>query len=86
MSTAGNKTVRYYYDLLTEMTYDPFYDRAVWELSFAWFPHRCEITNKLIWLNYAYQGTRRIYGPGDPVVEERWHNKHEHLLWCLKGN
>jgi hypothetical protein len=86
MLTVGNKTVRYYYDLLTEMTYDPFYDRAAWELSFAWFPHRCEITNRLIWLTRAYQGTRIITGPGEPVVEQRWHNKHQHLLWCLKGN
>ena len=57
-----------------------------WELSFAWWPHRCELTGEKIWLEYAYRGTKLITGPGDPVVMTRWHQRHEHLLWCIKGN
>lgn len=66
---------------------DWFYRRCVgWELSFAWLPHRCYITNRLIWLEYAYRGMSILTGPGDDIVEYRWHDKMEHLIFKLKGD
>ncbi len=59
--------------------------RAVWELRFAWFPRRCALTHKLIWLNLAYMGTVIYTGPGESVVEFRWHEANEHLIWLLKS-
>jgi len=63
-----------------------FYLKAEWKLRFAWLPHRCMITNRRVWLEFAYCGTAMWTGPGDPVYETQWHNKQEHLIWALKGN
>ena len=57
-----------------------------WQLRFALFPHRCDLTDRVIWLEYAYKGTSMLTGPGDPIIEHRWHDKAEHLIWKLKGN
>lgn len=59
---------------------------TIWEKRFCWWPKRCSIGNRLIWLEYAYRGMKVITGPGDPVFLYWWHSKHEHLLWKLKGN
>jgi len=61
-----------------------FYTRAQWSLKFALVPRRCDITKKLIWLEYAYCGRAVWTGPGDDAVETRWHSKHEHLIFQLK--
>jgi hypothetical protein len=65
-------------------TYDTFYSRAIWKLSFAWFPHRCEMTNKIIFWKYGYRGIATWYGPDLPVTEVRWRDSHEHVLQLLK--
>ena len=66
---------------------DWFYRRCVgWELKFALIPRRCYITKRLIWLEYAYKGTSVLTGPGDPIIDHRWHDKMEHLMWKIKGN
>lgn len=66
---------------------DWFYRRCVgWELKFALIPHRCYITKQIIWLKYAYKGTSVLTGPGDPIIDHRWHDKAEHLIWKIKGN
>jgi hypothetical protein len=62
-----------------------FYGRARWSMNFAILPHRCSITKKIIWLRYAYCGVAIWNGPGDDAVELRWHDRHEHLIWVLKG-
>jgi len=62
-----------------------FYSRAQWSMKFAILPHRCDITKKIIWLQYAYRGVAIWTGPGDDAVETRWHDRHEHLFWTLKG-
>ena len=67
---------------------DWFYSRCLgWQLKFAWLPQRCHITNRVIWLEYAYKGTVRFRN-GDITFdhEHRWHDKAEHLIWKLKGN
>jgi hypothetical protein len=62
-----------------------FRQRAVWTLQFAWLPHYCDITQKLIWLQLAYRGRAVWTGPGSDAVETRWHDRHEHLIYILKG-
>lgn len=63
-----------------------FYYRAGWEYKFSFWPRRCLISNKLIWLKYGYKGTAMWTGPGTPVYEYQWHDATEHLIWKLKGN
>ncbi len=62
-----------------------FYSHAEWSMKFAMLPHRCSITKKIIWLQYAYRGVATWTGPGDDAVEVRWHDRHEHLISTLKG-
>lgn len=64
-------------------TYDPFLNRAKWRLTFAWKPHRCIRSNRIIWLKYGYLGTAMYTGPGEPVYEYNWHTVEEHLIWTL---
>jgi len=65
-------------------TYDPFYDRCIEKYSFAWLPKRCALSKQIIWLKYAYKLTVVYTGPGDPVIEYRWHDNIEHIIWKLK--
>jgi len=65
--------------------YDPFWERSTWEYKFAIWPHRCEISKRILWFECAYKGTRVITGPGEPVFEFRWLSKNEYLLAALKG-
>lgn len=71
---------------MSTQAYDTFLDRAVWGLKFAFLPHRCYISDRLILFKYAYRGTAIWTGPGDDVVEHRWHTVEEHLIFKLKGN
>jgi hypothetical protein len=64
---------------------DMFWSRSTWEYKFVLWPKYCEISNRRIWLEYAYKGTRMIAGPGEPVFEYKWLTKEEFLLARLKG-
>ena len=62
-----------------------FYIRADWKLCRVIWPQRCLISNKKLWTGtLAYRGRAVWTGPGTPVVEEHWHERHEHLIWQLK--
>ena len=61
-----------------------FYKTATWTRQFAWLPHRCELTKKIIWLQSAYQGIA-VYGwPENVVCEYHWHSYNEHIIWELR--
>ena len=62
-----------------------FYNHARWRLAFAWLPHRCDKSNRIIWLEMAYLGTAVWYGPGTPTYETHWMTKEEYLIWQLKN-
>jgi hypothetical protein len=68
-----------------ETGYDSFYDRAYWKLKFLWVPKRSYLTNKWLWLRNVYEGTAMWTGPGTPVIEFRYHEPDEHLIWRLKA-
>jgi hypothetical protein len=61
-----------------------FYEHAEWSMKFAILPHRCDITKKIIWLEYAYCGRATWTGPGFAAIETRWHSKLEHIIFQLK--
>lgn len=63
-----------------------FYYKAGWELKFAWMPHRCIRSGKIIWFTFGYMGTAMYTGPGTPVYEYNWHTEEDHLIWLLKGS
>jgi hypothetical protein len=76
---------------LDSMGYSPrlddwhFYKRAVWTLKFAFFPTRCDLSKKFLWLKFAYRGQSIYTGPGTPVTETRWIDKKEFLFAKIKG-
>ena len=78
-------SLRYSVRCTAEMN-EAFHARAQWTLEFAWWPHRCDATGQIIWLEFAYCGRAIWTGPGDDAVETRWHDRHEHLIYALKGH
>jgi hypothetical protein len=42
-----------------------------WTLKFVFLPRKTE-NNKWAWLTKVYHGTRIVYGPGTPVILEKW--------------
>jgi hypothetical protein len=59
--------------------------RSCWELKYVVWPKRCNISKRVLWPGtLAYQGTAVWHGPGEPVIEQRWHDRYEHLIWQLK--
>jgi hypothetical protein len=79
--------MKYYYQSFAEMDEyhsDIFYEYAEWDTMFAWLPVRCDLTGKRIWLKEVDRATSMFTGPGDPIIEQRYHERKEHLLWILK--
>ena len=62
-----------------------FYNRCTTKYKFAWLPERCCITDKRIWLKCGYELTAIWTGPGEPIIEHKWHDKYAHLVWKLTG-
>lgn len=55
-----------------------------WEEKFCFLPHRCSLSNRLLWFTKAMKATMTITGPGEPVQLTYWQDKNEHLLWKIK--
>jgi hypothetical protein len=57
-----------------------------WQLKFAWWPQRCNASQKWIWLEFAYCGQLHFvaYDGSIQVAGTQWHQKLEHLMWRLK--
>ena len=62
-----------------------FYSRAHWQLKFVLWPRRCDLSNRSIWFETAYCGTKVITGPGKPVFERRWLTKESFIQAALGG-
>lgn len=68
-------------------THDPFYDNIRGtHIRFVWFPQKCRITGKRLWLEDAYVQIAMYTGPGEPIFEYRWYDKDEFLISKIKGN
>ena len=57
-----------------------------WHLHLCVWPRKCFLTDRKLWLEQCYKGTRMITGPGEPVFIDYYIDKHEFLLWQLKRN
>jgi hypothetical protein len=62
-----------------------FYKRAEWKLKFVFFPKKCDLSKKFIWLSFAYRGQSVYTGPGEPITETRWISKKDFLFAKIKG-
>lgn len=73
-------------DSLGITSYDEFYRNRYLgaQLKFVWFPERCNLSGKWLWLKKAYRLTAIWTGPGDIITEHRWHEKNTHIIWLLK--
>lgn len=54
------------------------------EYKFVFWPKRCHISRKVLWLEYAYKKTAMFTGPGDPIFEYRWYDRDEYVMDQLK--
>jgi len=69
----------------SDIEYSIGWDAPIWYMSFAFLPHRCGISNKLIWLKYAYACTKSVnYGDGR-YHDTTWRTREEHIIALLKG-
>lgn len=48
-------------------------------------PRRCFLSGKKLWFKKCTVVTSMITGPGEPLFDSFWCNKHEFLLSELKG-
>ena len=73
-------------DSMGHTSYDDFYRNRYLgaQLKFAWFPQRCNLTGKRIWLEKAYRLTAVWRDDIHFVAEHRWHDKNTHIMWLLK--
>ena len=63
--------------------YDPFDDRASFEYKYSLWPRRCHNTDRWVW-GLAIRGRRVITGPGEPIYEDRWYDRHEAIIMMLR--
>lgn len=55
-----------------------------WDIKFSWLPRKCFLSGKPLWGKFAYYGVRYIHGPGEPIIDTYWIDRHEYLIWQLK--
>ena len=55
------------------------------EFRFAWWPRRCHLSGKILWLTWVYCQTSMLTGPGDPIFDHRWYDSEEFLIAKIKG-
>lgn len=61
-----------------------YYKRSTWQVARPWWPRRCNLTGRWLWLRPAMLGTRLITGPGTPVEERYWVDANELMLHKIK--
>ena len=63
---------------------DRFEEVASWKYRVCIW-RQCHVTGKNLIFKRAYEGTRIITGPGDPVIEKRWYSAEAFMTKVLKG-
>jgi|APCry1669188970_1035186.scaffolds.fasta_scaffold111576_3 hypothetical protein len=53
-----------------------------WHYKFCWWPERCSISGRSVWLRWGYYGFRTNYYR--PEVLYTWHDKLEHVFWLIR--
>lgn len=70
-----------------------YYYKTNWILNFVWLPKICDLSGRVLWLEWAYRGIAVLIKSSDlsslgneyPKEEYRWHDKNAHLIWEIKG-
>jgi hypothetical protein len=58
---------------------------SVYDKSFAWLPHRCTQSNRVIWLRWGRRYQQWVgYGDGR-YLKYIWLTEKEYLMYCLKA-
>lgn len=55
-----------------------------WYMHFCLWPRMCFLTKRYIWLTECYKGTNIITGPGSPICNDYYIDRHEFIIWKLK--
>lgn len=55
------------------------------QLCRPWWPKRCLLTDKWLWIKPSIRVRRVFTGPGTPVVQDHWMESKAYTLQCLKG-
>jgi predicted Fe-S protein YdhL (DUF1289 family) len=63
---------------------ESFLKEASTEEKFMWWPQRCRLTDKLMWLTFAVRGQRSVMGPGGIRTEHRYYSSEEFIMMRLK--
>jgi hypothetical protein len=64
--------------------HEVFMSRATVEQVYVWWPQRCDITGRSIWLTSAYRGIAVWTGPGESIEEVRYYDTAQYLMQQLK--
>jgi hypothetical protein len=64
--------------------HEVFVSRAIFKPIYLWWPQRCGITGKRLWLTSAYKGIAVWHGPGHPIEEVHYYDAAEYLMQQLK--
>jgi hypothetical protein len=63
-----------------------FDDNAKFHQEFAWWPCRCWITDRWLWLTHITVGIMTWSdGPSPSIMEKRYYDSAEYLIEKLKG-
>ena len=68
----------------TDYSNKKFLERAQTYLKWMFWPRRCCVSGRWMWLEQAYRADYVITGPGDPAVWTRWYSSKEMLILKLK--
>ena len=60
-------------------------ERSQVRSSRPWWPKRCTVTKKWLWIKPAMLVRRVITGPGTPVVIDHWIEPKAYTIQTLKG-
>lgn len=60
-------------------------DRSHISLTRPWYPKRCVLTKKWLWIKPAMLIRRVITGPGTPVIIDCWIEPKAYTIQTLKG-
>ena len=55
------------------------------QLRRPWWPEKCLITDKWLWIKPAIRIRRVFTGPGTPAIQDHWVEPKAYTLQCLKG-
>lgn len=56
---------------LEKLLVDSFFNKAEWRYTVSWFPHRCYVSQRLLWGRH-FKLVRTFGGIGGVFAEVRW--------------